>query len=989
MAIEFQEKPYPSSQIEGTLHPIIKKWFFSKFRDFSPPQKFSILNIYSRINTLVSSPTGSGKTLSAFLSIINTLTKLQFSGKLEDKVYCIYISPLKALGNDILRNLKQPLKEISELMKQEYKTPSKIRVMIRTGDTSSYERQKMLKTPPHILITTPESLAIMLTSRKFRNLFTSVKWAIIDEIHSLADSKRGTHLSLSLERLQEIAEEEITRIGLSATVSPLEEVAKFLVGLKEKELFRPCKIINISSLKKLDIKVLSPCKDIMGSSYREINNSLYSLLHNLIQSHRTTLIFTNTRAATERVVHNLKTRYPSDYVENFDAKTENEETMTKKGIGAHHSSLSRTHRFRIEKQLKEGKLKCVVSSTSLELGIDIGYIDLVILLGSPKSVARALQRIGRSGHKLHETAKGRIVVLDRDDLVECSVLLKNAIEGRIDKIQIPKNPLDVLAQHIYGIAIDNIRKIDDVFNLIRKSYPYSTLSYEEFFSVIRYLSGEYVSLRDRHVYAKIWYDEEKQEIGKKGKLARLIYMTNIGTIPDEANIQVKIIGEGDPYYIGSISEVFLERLKKGDVFVLGGDTYEFRYARGNVASVKAVVGKPPTVPSWFSEMLPLSFELGKEIGRFRKNMEELFKLKKTREEIIKYIHDYLYVDEFAANSLYKYFLEQYKFLEIPHKDKILVEDYKDGNKHYLIFHSVNGRRVNDVLSRAIGFSVSKLINHDVEININDNGFYIASKNPVNISAVLRQITPENLYKLMSLVLEKTEVLKRRFRHCAARALMILRNYKGNIKTTGRQQVSSSILINAVKRIEKETGQEFPILKEAKREVLEDLMDIKNALSILKGIKKNKIKLKEEIVKLPSPFSHNLVLQGYLDIIKLEDRHEFLKKMHQLVLSRIDPNYNAGPNTINELKYASLKKKKEVLPLKERLLKDLDKAYRTSKYKLGMTFEMKKEAEELIEGRKGSISAEFREWLSSLFSGTVPTYWSDEIVKFFKAKLHTK
>jgi ATP-dependent helicase Lhr and Lhr-like helicase len=338
------------------------------------------------------------------------------------------------------------LSTIKKIAKEE-KKKFDIRVGVRTGDTTTSQKSDMLKHPPHILITTPESFAIVLTSKKFRELMRDVNWVIVDEIHSMAGSKRGVHLSLSLERLQNIA--NFTRIGLSATVSPLDEVAKFLVG-KEGENFRECKIVDAQFIKKMDLKVISPVPDIINTAHDTVHEKMYEMMDNLIQSHKTTLIFTNTRSATERVVHFLKDKFPDHYAEKIGEKDSHSL------IGAHHGSLAVSHRINMENMLKEGKLKCIVSSTSLELGIDIGYIDLVILLGSPKSVARAMQRIGRSGHKLKETAKGRIIVLDRDDLVECAVLLKSAIEKKIDNISVPKNCLDVLAQQIFGMAIEDV-----------------------------------------------------------------------------------------------------------------------------------------------------------------------------------------------------------------------------------------------------------------------------------------------------------------------------------------------------------------------------------------------------------------------------------------------------------------------------------------------------------------------------------------------------
>jgi len=905
--ISFQSKQYSDEEILGSFNPILKKWWTSSFKEFSPPQKFSILNIHNRINTLVSSPTGSGKTLSAFTAILNELTSLMMNNELEDKVYCVYISPLKALGNDIQKNLNEPLDRLKEIYEKEFQKDKKIkfdiRVGIRTGDTSTSDRAKMLRKPPHILITTPESFAIMLTTTKFREKLEAVDWVVVDEVHSLADNKRGTHLSISLERLQ--SKKEFCRIGLSATVSPLEEVAKYLVGYEDpdKKLLRECRIVDVNYIKKMDLKVLSPVPNLIRSSFQDTHNAMYKLVDELIQAHKTTLVFTNTRSATERVVHFLKDKFPQNYmqleessneesdkknkkdiIENEDSEnTSTNKSTTKKttaNIGAHHGSLSQELRLNIENRLKEGKLKAVVSSTSLELGIDIGYIDLVILLGSPKSVARALQRIGRSGHKLHDVSFGRIIAMDRDDLVECSVLLKAATEKKIDNIAVPKNVFDVLAQQIFGIALEEKNNISNVYNLIRKSYSFNTLEKADFDAVLRYLAGEHASLEDRNVYAKIWVDWETGEMGKRGKMARVIFMTNIGTIPDETNVKVKL----DKQYIGSISEPFLERLKKGDVFVLGGQTYEFQYAQVMTAFVKTSINRPPTVPSWFSEMLPLSFDLAMEIQKFRRFMEEQFSSDSSKDDILKFIHDYLYVDEYGANSIYEYFKEQFEFAEIPHDKKLVVEHYDDSKKKYIIFHSLYGRRTNDVLSRAIGFVLSKIHGKDVELNINDNGFYIVVPRgkSVQASRALALLKEEHLREVMKHALEKSEVLGRRFRHCAARALMILRNYRGKNKSVGRQQLSSRLLISAVRKIDND----FIILKEARREVLEDLMDIHHAEEVLRDIESGKISIKEIHTEIPTPFAFNLISMGYSDIMKMEDKQQFLKNMHDMVLAKI-------------------------------------------------------------------------------------------------------
>lgn len=857
--ITIQEKKYEDKDIHKILHPWVRQWFNSQFETFTESQRMALMDIHQGSNLLVSSPTGSGKTLTAFLSLISQLTYMSEMDMLEDKVYCIYISPLKALDNDIEKNLEEPLKGIEKIAGKELG----IRKAVRTGDTSNYERSKMLKKPPHILITTPETLSILLVAPKFREKLQGVRYVIVDEIHSLADNKRGVHMSLTLERLQNIAG-NFTRIGLSATVHPLEKMAEFLVGYENGNP-RPCKIVDVNYLKKLDIKVLCPVEDIVEADPEETNDAMYDMLYSLIMEHKTTLIFTNTRSGTESVVFNLKRRFPEDFNET--------------NIMAHHSSLSRELRLETENKLKDGELKVVVSSTSLELGIDIGYIDLVILVSSPKSVSRALQRIGRSGHRLHDKSKGRIIVVDRDDLVECSLILKNALEGKIDTINIPHNCLDVLSQHIYGMAIERKWNIDEAYELIRSSYPYRELTHNDFISVLSYLAGDYTSLEERYVYAKIWVDYDEHMFGKRGKLARMLYSTNIGTIPDRTAARVKCNGQ----VVGRIEEDFMEKLQKGDTFVLGGNIYRFNYARGMTVNVTPSSG-PPTIPSWFSEQLPLSYDLAVDIQNFRDIMDGKFRMERSKEEIMDFIHEYLYVDYNAANSIYHYFREQYLYAQVPGLKNLLVEFYTGfGGRKFVVFHSLFGRRVNDALSRAVAYVIARKHHRDVMISVSDNGFYLSSDGKIGGLEAFKELTPENLEEILILAIDKTETLAGRFRHCAGRSLMILRRYKGQEKSVGRQQVRGKILLKFVKDLD----DNFSILKEARREVMEDYMDVKNAKKVLEMIQSGKMDLKQINTKIPTPFAFNLVAQGYLDVLKYEDRIEFIRRMHQAVINEIE------------------------------------------------------------------------------------------------------
>ena len=400
------------------------------------------------------------------------------------------------------------------------------------------------------------------------------------------------------------------------------------------------------------------------------------------------------------------------------------------------------------------------------------------------------------------------------------------------------------------------------------------MKYEDFSAVLSYLAGEY-ALEHRHIYAKIWYDEKEGKIGKRGKLARVIYMTNIGTIPDESFVSVVLASDKNTR-IGMVDEAFLERMKKGDVFVLGGKRYEFVYSMGMKAFVKGSVNRPPTIPSWFSEMLPLSFDLALEIARFRRLVEDRLKKKESEERIKEFIKEFCYVNEKIAGKIYEHLYLQNKSSGIASDKKIVVENYR-AEREYWLFHSLFGRRVNDALSRAIAFCIGRIGGRDIEIGINDNGFYLIGEkiDKEKINKALGFLTSKNLEEVLKEIIERTEMFKRRFRHCAGRSLMILRNYKGRKQTAGRQQVSSSLLMFAIEKLSKE----FPIMKEARREIFEEVMDIENAKLILDLIKEGKIKIEHKETNIPSPFSLNLIIQGRYDLIKIEDRVAFLKRVY--------------------------------------------------------------------------------------------------------------
>ncbi|MEM4500931.1 MAG: ATP-dependent helicase, partial [Thermofilaceae archaeon] len=627
--------------------------------------------------------------------------------------------------------------------------------------------------------------------------------------------------------------------------------------------------------KRKDIKVIAPVSDLIHTPSGVLQGKLYETLYDLVMRYRTSLIFTNTRSGTERVVFHLK----------LIGKEKG--GLDESQIMAHHGSLSRNIRHEVEEKLKAGQLKAVVSSTSLELGIDIGYIDVVLQVGSPKSVTRCLQRIGRSGHRLHDTIRGRLVCVDRDDLVEVAVMVKEAYRSHLDKVRIPRNALDVLAQHLMGMAIERKWSITEAYNLVRRSYCYRDLPLSDFLNVLRYLSGKFEALETHKVYGKIWLDEKEGVFGRRGKYARVIYTLNVGTIPDEVDVKVYTVSGK---YVGNIEEEFLERLIPGDRFILGGKVYEFVESRGSKAKVKPAFDLKPTIPSWFSEMLPLSYDLALKIGEFRGRIFKWLEIGKPKEEIISYIIRSCHTDRNAAEAIYEYFVEMYEFLkalgvsEYPSHRVILVERYVDERgRTYHVFHTLFGRRTNDALSRALAYLAALKAGVNVGVAVHDNGFALIYPPGVEPPVTLKDLSSAQLAMLLKRALVNTELLRRRFRHVASRALMVLRNYKGHEISVERQQLSAQTLLKIVM----ELGEEFPVLKEAYREILEDYMDIEHAKEVLFNVERNRIKVVELLpLSVPSPFAYNIVLEGLSDVVLMEDKRAMMQRFRERLMKLV-------------------------------------------------------------------------------------------------------
>jgi len=880
--IIFAEDPENDEEALKNLRDYVREWMINRYKNLTPPQRMAIPWIKKGYNILISSPTGTGKTLAAFIAILDELYRLWEKNELEDKIYVLYVSPLRALNNDMRRNLLEPLSEINEILMKKDVKPPEIRVAVRTSDTKPTERQKMLNKPPHILITTPETLAIILIAPKFREKLKDVRWVIIDEIHELASSKRGTHLVLSLERLRELVGRDFQRIGLSATINPLEKVARFLVGYDDEGRPRECVIVDARFSKSIDIKVVCPKIDLIRASAEEINQAIYDTIVKTIKKYRTTLIFTNTRHSTEKVVFKLRKMF-----EKIDGDIKPEM------IEAHHGSLSRDVRLDVEERLKRGLLKVVVSSTSLELGIDIGYIDAVILLSSPKSVTRLLQRVGRAGHHIRETSIGRLIVVDRDDLIECTVLAKGAMDRKLDRIKIPMKPLDILIQHIIGMSIEKKWSVDEALKVIRRAYPYKDLDKETFLNILRYLSSNMSELEHLKIYSKIWYDENEGVFGRK-RGARMIFYLNSGAIPDEAKIPVINIGSSPKKWIGDLDESFVEILDRNDIFVLGGKVYKVVDIEPTKIFVIPADGERPTVPSWFSEMLPLSFDSALQVGEFRRKIYEKLveaikrnDLDETTEKLIKELMREYRLEKHAAEMIIEYVLEQIYYTNglVPSDRLVLIEVFREPEKEidHLIFHSLFGRRVNDALSRAYGYILSRMLGMDIRITVTDNGFILSVPRRINdynsiISELVRNVRKDNIYEILRKAVSNTEIFRKRFRHVAERSMMILKNYRGKEISIERRQLNSEAVLKVVREIKG-----FPIYEETVREILEDYMDIENAKKVLEMIERGDIDVKifidPDFVRSPSPMAHGIYATGISDVVLMEDRRSLLIKLY--------------------------------------------------------------------------------------------------------------
>ena len=912
-AVEFDPEtvPLPDADVLNRLTPPVRRWWVSEFGAyvgenggfFTPPQREAIPHVDEGRNCLVAAPTGSGKTLASFTAVLDDLFARDWAGELENSVYCLYVSPLKSLANDIKRNLERPIEGIAaEAAPGDGAeagpgdgdgTPSDpgVRQAIRHGDTSKADRQAMLEETPHVLNTTPETLAILLNSPKFKEKLRTVEYVIVDEIHSLAANKRGTHLSVSLERLTDLADGSPTRIGCSATVEPLDEVAEFLVGRERVDGEvgdasglepRPYELVDARFVREFDLELRTPAADLVHTPRSVVTDRFYDALHDLIDDHENTLVFTNSRSGAERTLQGLRERFGYDESDS----------------GCHHGSLGEGQRTRIEEGLKAGDLDVVTTSTSLELGIDMPHLDLVVQVGSPKSVAALLQRVGRAGHSPGETVEGRVFALDRDELVECAAMLARAEDGFVDRVFLPEGAYDVAAQHVYGMAINRIRPDREVRETLRRAHPYRDFDEAAYERLMRYLTADYEGLEDRNVYPKVWRDENDPPdgehhhesypvgellVGKRGRLARVIYMTNVGTIPDSFSCQVYTRNDER---VGTLDESYLDTLESGDVFTLGGERFAFRYRRGSKVYVDRT-SERPTVPSWYSERLPLSYDLAREVLAFQGEL--LDRLSEGGPPAVRAWLREFPLDGNAVRAITRTYDEQVAYAgaeSVPTPSRLVVEEELDRAEYKRRFyvHSNYGRRFNDGLSRLVGAAVANRTDANVAVAVADRGFSLALplNRKVDVTRIVRELDPETVREDLREAVQGTDLLQRYFRIDAARSLLILKRYKGYEKTAAEQQVSAEMLLSFADELD-----EFAVTEETYRELLEDRLDLAGIREVLGGVADGDVDVVHHTVESPTPLSFGLATLVDSDTVLADDESAVLREFHARVMESIE------------------------------------------------------------------------------------------------------
>lgn len=869
-----------AQQVLETFHPAIRAWFARWFQEPTEPQIRGWPAIREGSHTLLSAPTGSGKTLAAFLWCIDHLVQLGVKGRLTDEVHILYISPLKALSNDIQRNLVEPLGGIREMARQMGVELPELRSAVRTGDTLASERASMRRRPPHILITTPESLFILLISERFRPALQTIRYVIVDEIHALAENKRGVHLSLSLERLTHLAKEVPVRIGLSATIHPIQEVAHFLVGSEGRDGSlkpRSCRLVEVRGLREMDLQVIAPIPQLGAVATNAVWDATYTSLADLIRAHRSTLIFCNSRRLTERIARRLSERLGEDQV------------------AAHHGSLSRRQRLKAEARLKAGEIKAVVATGSLELGIDVGTIDLVCQIESPKSIAAVIQRIGRSGHYLTATPKGRLFALTQDDLLECAAIIRAIREGRLDRIQTPRNCLDVLAQQVIAAAASEEWSSDRLYRLCRQSFCYQDLAQDDFQAVLQMLS-ERLPTEPRGVYPKLHWDRLRDRIrARRG--ARLAAITSGGTIPDTTNYDVYLEPEG--LKIGEVEEDFAQESMVGDIFTLGNASWRIKKVERGRMVVGDARGLPPSIPFWHGEVPSRTFDLSLEVCRLRSDLAN-----RLGDETMArgWLAEIGGLEEGVAEAAVAYIARQQSAMGvIPTNKVLLAERFFDSlGGTQVVLHAPFGMRVNRAWGLALSKRLCRRFNFEIQSAATDDAVLLSfgPRHSFPLETIFHLLSPETVEEILVQALLTSPLFEARFRQAAVRSLLILRYAQGRRIPAYLQRLRATDLLAACFPEQQACFENrepdiplpnYPLVQETVRECLRDSLDLDRLKAILEELRNGSISAGAKEVPLPSPFAHKILAAwdyAFIDDAPREERRSRTVQTHRGILGEI-------------------------------------------------------------------------------------------------------
>ena len=843
------------------FHPAIARWFTDRFAEPTEPQRRAWPLIQGGRNALIAAPTGSGKTFAAFLAAIDSLLRQGLDGTLGDETQVVYVSPLKALSNDVQKNLAEPLAEIRRTLEALCLPDVDIRTLVRTGDTPAPERQQMVKRPPHVLVTTPESLYLILTSERARDMLRTVRTVIVDEIHAVARDKRGSHLALSLERLEHLAGRRLQRVGLSATQKPIEDIAAFLAGTRHPTP-DTC-IIDAGHARSLDLAIEIPSSPLEAVMAAEVWDEIYERLVQLIGEHRTTLVFVNTRRLAERLTLHLSERLGADQVT------------------SHHGSLSKEKRLDAETRLKEGKLKALVATASLELGIDIGAVDLVCQIGSTRSIATLLQRVGRSGHHLAAVPKGRLFPLSRDELLECAALVRATHERKLDRLVIPEHPLDILAQQIVAAAAGDEWEEDRLYELVRGAHPYRELTRKDFDDVVRMLAEGFTTRRGRRG-AYLHHDGVNRRVrARRG--ARLAALTSGGAIPDLGDYRVVL--EPTETFVGTLNEDFAIESMPGDIFQLGNTSYLIQKIEAGQVRVVDAHGQPPSIPFWLGEAPGRTPELSEEVSRLRQDIGD--RLADPGSAVAWLASAIPGLPEAAARQLVDYLDASKKILGvIPTQQTLVLERFFDeAGGMQLVLHAPFGSRVNRAWGLALRKRFCRSFNFELQAAATEDAIVLSlgPQHSFPLEDVFQYLKPETAEHLLVQAMLDAPMFGSRWRWNATRALAVLRARGGRKVPTPLQRMEAEDLIAAVfpdqlacpeNLVGDREIPDHPLVNQTIADCLLEAMDFPGLKRVLEEMAAGRFTLVARDTTEPSPLSHEVINAkpyAFLDDAPLEER----------------------------------------------------------------------------------------------------------------------